>query len=153
MRYSALLCSLLFSACGQAQGSYPAEFSPYLEAFKGQAAKHGRLIPSDYLNSLDMSFGDPTESCGTEAVACCTVYENGFRQVIVDQKVYDDLSLTLRFELFFHELGHCLLNQMKHRDAKDDLGRPTSVMHAALFPGDFFQSRMSEYMDELFDFQ
>ncbi len=149
-----LALTLLTCACGQAQGSYPEEFTPYVVAFKEQAEAHGRHIPDDYLKGLDIHYGNATEACGAPSIGCCTVFHRGLRQVIVDQTLYSKLpSDSERTELFFHEFGHCLLDQMQHRDGKNVDREPASVMHSSLFAGDYFRTHFEDYMEELFDFQ
>lgn len=153
-----VLSVLILSACGQANSTpqgqgYPDELSPYLEAFKDEAAAHGRTIPANYLYGLTMSFGDAATYCGVQdSVGCCRAYANGSRVIVVDSKAYSKMTAPQRYEVLFHEFGHCFLDQMTHRDGLDVTGHPVSVLHSTMFDSTYFAVHINEYMGELFDF-
>lgn len=144
---------MLNSGCGQFyQGKgWPTSLNAYVYAFKAECDAHKRDIPDSYLTGLTVSFGDVEAACNATAIGCCrTFVGSNRRDVTISDNFWQKASDGYKYELIFHELGHCLLD-FEHRGVKDELtGYPTSVMTPMIFSGDYFQTHLNSYMDEFF---
>ncbi len=147
------LC-LYLSSCGPtpSRGGWANELSPYVEAFKAEATAHGRFISSETLGALTVTFGDVQAACSglPKVVGCCSQWTDGTRLITLDAKFWNNAPDSGKFELIYHELGHCLLNQA-HRGVMDvSTGFPTSIMYPSYFSGEYFAHHVNEYTRELF---
>lgn len=130
----------------------PAELQHYVDLFEQEAAKRGQDVTVDNLRVLYE--GDLVN--GTAAGTCTYPHT-------------DDPIPTVRFDttsvnwsnneysreiLFFHELGHCVLQRREHRDDLLPNGNFTSIMRstgAQVYGGPLNNFKRDYYLDELFD--
>ena len=130
----------------------PDIIQPYIEAFEFEAAQRGYNIKID---SLIVEFeGDLN---GGEAAGLCTISSN--RSVIPHIRL-DTTSLNWtnneyhREILVFHELGHCVLRRLEHRDDFLPNGNIASIMRSTgeqVYGGQLNDFKREYYLDELFD--
>lgn len=82
----------------------------------------------------------------------CYTYSDGYKEIKVNKKFWENYSTEQREVLIFHELGHCVFN-LDH-DNNHSLYCPASVMRSYLF-SDFeilycYIPNRSYYLDDLF---
>lgn len=127
-------------------------FDPYMTAFQAEAENHGKYIDSSNLYALSVEFGDAAGHSNNKfAIGCCNTYNDGSRTITIEQSWWYSESTNEgdRYELVFHELGHCLMDY-KHRSGKDAHGHPASIMNPQSFDGVWFQTHINDYMNEFF---
>lgn len=136
---------LLFSVllgCGPAQvNSYPsAEVEEYVNEFiqRGLATNndHYSFLEDSFIN---IDFEDESYFEGN-IVGVCDYDEE---KISLRKKYWDNITISERKELLFHELGHCWLHQ-DHR--------PNSIMSEYMLNTGEFHNNYHWYMDELFYF-
>ena len=115
-------------------------FTSYVESFESNGISIG---------GVSIGFG-PTAS---NIAGVCTRWNNGFREIAINQNYWSTASEDARWGLIFHELGHCVLNRehVSTKHAYKNLSVPDSLM----YPYNFFSSSYSElryyYNYELFN--
>jgi hypothetical protein len=159
---------LLLSACSGKETPepvyrVPGEVEPYIQKFTAEARLRGKDIA---INNLIVTFG-PTSSddvCG----ACLpgSADPDGQVRIVLSNNPYcwQELTLEEREELVFHELGHCVLGRIAHRNDRLPNGDYASLMNArgtGLYARCVYdigsandcdrRYRRQYYLDELFD--
>ena len=147
MKYLALLMLLLLVSCGHKRKVEAVGFESYLVGFQHNAALQGIDINID---DLTIGFDDnmTANSDNGLVVGLCKIYRDSNGSIVetpaitFDTQFWNETSDELRAVLFYHEMGHCVLDQ-DHRDND-------SIMQPTIFEGyyDFF----SYYNTELFRF-
>lgn len=115
------------------------EFKPYVEKFKE-------------LYSLNFHIRVEFEDLEKTYVGMCYYWDDGHREIGIDQDRWQRLSADEREVLIFHELGHCILN----RDHVEELGHvgkyenaPKSIMHPYIFSDPYYALNRQYYFNEL----
>lgn len=141
MGYVLLVLTIIISAnCG---GSSNKEFNikgfdVYYLAF---VLETGR--PTD---NLVITFGD-TSPGGPTAVGFCRM--GGYTpRVTIDKTFWDKSNEDMRYELIYHELGHCILGR-EHNNAVLVNHRPASIMNSHLFNPNIIKQNHDYYIREL----
>lgn len=134
------ILSALFYVCSymclanMEYGQVERPFRKHYDAFNRISGKKGYDIP---IRMVHKRFTHP-DVIG--AIAVC--YSDGYKGLIeVDAWYWNRMSEVSREQLIFHELGHCSLLEMDHRDMMVDfidLGRrcPISIMRSYIFSQD-----------------
>ena len=141
-----VLSALILSACGQQtqqSNQDPRSISgmdPVLAAYRDEfIAAKGRALDYD----IPMQFSTLTYPI----VGMCTRWSNGYRQLQIDPTYWASITVEMRVELVFHELGHCDLNR-GHTLVPANNTQPTSFMNPYTFW--YADSQLSSYVAELF---
>lgn len=135
--------------------SIPDEVLPFVEAFEEEAAKRGYTLAID---ELIVEYGTDLESSsGGEAIGQCFVpnTRNPIPRIVLDTASFAWKSNEYTRELvIFHELGHCILDRLEHRDSKLSNGNFASLMLTSsnsLYSPVLNTFKREYYLDELFD--
>ena len=145
-----LLLVLILLSCNKDEeleyGFVDGRLSPYFERFEQEASIRGvvtDLSPESIEAFIQNIFP------GTVA-GQCQRNDNRPSQIIIDETIWNESSDTEKEFLIFHELGHCILGR-PHLDSAHTDGRCTSIMHSVSgVCRNEYESRRSEYLDELF---
>lgn len=146
MKYT-IIYLLFLSACGKGitskdprtiSGINPA-IIPYVEKYISQKG-------SSLYYDIPIQFTKLSE----EIVGTCTVWSNGYRQIVISEEFWFDKATTEkeRIALLFHELGHCDLNR-DHVESRFPNGWPKSLMFPYVI--NYPDSMEKYYFDELFN--
>ncbi|MCI4666920.1 MAG: hypothetical protein MRZ79_02085 [Bacteroidia bacterium] len=135
--------------------SIPDEVLPFVESFEEEAAKRGVSLVID---ELIVEYGTELESSsGGEAIGQCFVpnSRNPIPRIVIDTASFawkqNEFSREL---LMFHELGHCILDRLDHRDDRLSNGNFASLMLTSsnnLYGPKLNNFKREYYIDELFD--
>lgn len=135
--------------------SIPEEVMPFIESFEEEAAKRGVSLVID---ELIVEYGTDLESSsGGEAIGQCFVpnTRNPIPRIILDTASFSWKQNEFTRELLiFHELGHCILDRLDHRDDKLSNGNFASLMLTSsnsLYGPKLNTFKREYYIDELFD--
>lgn len=150
MQYLAFLGFLALYGCGSSSpGHTPVvqvapELQPILDQFKADGASQGKsIVITDLVAEFVPSL--PGETMGQ----CITDSENLTSPTIqISQEDWDVLDTDGQKELFYHELGHCVLGRV-HRWNENN-GIPLSLMSPAFLGSTIFDSNKGQYLYELF---
>lgn len=127
-----------------------AQFTSFVEAFKDESASHGHAITDRQMKSLTVMLGDTAAACkDANAIGCCAEYDTGERDVTINGAYWDAVSDAGKYQVMFHELGHCLLGYA-HRGVLNSEAMPTSIMYPSEFDSNYFESHINDYMSEFF---
>ena len=145
---------LFLILCFCSRGPYfsnnvPPEFNQYLSEFKNEAEKrnHTLEIPKRFKIKLVNKLGDGSKGFCVDDNPMIIRIERGF---------WEQADQRQQKILFFHELGHCLLDR-KHDNAVLPNGEWKSLMRGGELPEgrdyyvNFLGFRKEYYLDELFD--
>jgi Putative phage metallopeptidase len=142
----------------------PQEVESYVDKFIEEAKMRGLEFKKQNL-ILEFSTTLPQDVCGQ----CSQVLENPTKyqrkiKIANNSRCWTSAKVQSRETLIFHELGHCLLGRIKHKDDYLPNGAPTSIMNSQnenpYSPCDYDISgngdcdktyRRKYYIDELFD--
>lgn len=139
---------LTLASCAPAtQMPITVDFQPYVEAFKTECAHHSREIPEERWNALTIVMGQPSNPDHTNAVGLCEVRSDTLK-VTISPIYWAWADEGRRYQLIFHELGHCLLGFTHRGDLSH--GAPTSIMYALAFDGNWFEAHLNHYLAEYF---
>ncbi len=120
--------------------------SPYFTMFELEAQQRGyspNLSP-DVIEAFIQNVY-PNSVAGQ-----CQRNDNRPSQIIIDEGVWNSSTDLEKEFLIFHELGHCILGR-SHLDSAHPDGRCISIMHSvAGVCRNEYETRRSEYLDELF---
>ncbi|MBX2841712.1 MAG: hypothetical protein KTR26_08065 [Flammeovirgaceae bacterium] len=138
-----LLCCLLSSgfillfliSCQEERATaiydVPEEFEPYVEKFKEEALKRGVVLE---INNLIVSFEDISDvefRCGL----CAQIPEDPTYQKRIkinpDVSCWGEFSGQSKEALMFHELGHCILGRLEHKNDTLPNGDFASIMNSS----------------------
>lgn len=90
-----------------AQYRVPAELEPYVQRFRDEAVKRGKVVATD---NLIIEFGQPSlnDACGE-----CVLEAGKTPRIVLTKNAicWQQVSPQERECLVFHELGHCLLKR------------------------------------------
>lgn len=135
--------------------SIPDEVLPYVQSFEEEAARRGIALSID---ELIVEYGTDLESSsGGEAIGQCYVpnNRNPIPRIVLDTASYSWKQNEYSRELvIFHELGHCILDRLDHRDDKLSNGNFASLMLTSsnnLYGPRLNTFKREYYIDELFD--
>ena len=115
----------------------PGELQEYVQEFE---AHLGRSI-----GDVPLGFADLDE----DKAGICTTYPSGHKEVEIDQKYWQEISYNQRFNLIFHELGHCVLN-LDHNMVLLDDNCPSSFMFDTIIGDNCLDLHLDEYIGEMF---
>ncbi|MEO0896185.1 MAG: hypothetical protein AAFY71_07305, partial [Bacteroidota bacterium] len=148
---------LWITACNQEPVevlSIPDNIAPYVDLFEEEAAKRGLSLT---INELIVEFGTDLESSsGDEAAGQCIISSNrnSIPRIVLDTTSFNwTNNLSHREILVFHELGHCVLDRLAHRDDQLNNGNFTSIMRSTgeqLYGAELNGFKRDYYLDELF---
>ncbi len=140
----------------------PAEIEPYIQTFLAEAKLRGKDLR---INNLIVEFGTPEhqEICG-ECLQTSGKPDRQKRIIISTQSsCWADITPRVREGLVFHELGHCILGRINHKDTHLPNGDFASLMNTndvTLYAPCVYELSGSNcdqsfkrpyYLDELFD--
>ena len=112
-------------------------FEPYVKLFEYHYGATNVSI--EFSNNLD-----------DETHGECNVYDDGSREILINEIEWWSLTELEQEQLILHELGHCLLER-DHNDKLDRYGHPISIMNSDAFIPDYvYNQKRSFYMKELF---
>lgn len=128
----------------------PKELLTWNAAFDKWASKYHLILN---MQKIEVRFGDidcPKDKMNGDycVVAYCRE-QMPFSQIVVDRKTWNESDAYDKEQVYFHEMGHCMLHR-DHKDNKDKDGNYTSVMHFSMIPSDMYKKRRLDYMKELF---
>lgn len=106
----------------------PADIEPYIKTFLAEAKLRGKEI---HLNNLILEFGTQgnEDICG-ECVQVPGKPDHQKRIIISNESIcWSDAAPLVREGLIFHELGHCILGRIHHKDAHLSNGDFASLMN------------------------
>jgi len=135
---ASLVVNVTFITFGELIGyaNNPA-FIPYEDQFKLEASKRGVYG----LRHAKIEFGKLSEA---KRVGECYVSggAHGRPHVMIDEKTWNNLRDSIREQLIFHELGHCLL-------LKDH--SPGGIMNPSLLDAKDYETNRDKLIDQLFE--
>ncbi len=133
----------------------PDEVMPFIESFEEEAALRGIPLTID---ELIVEFGTDLESnSGVDAAGQCIVSNrrNSIPRIVLDTTSFTwQNNESSREFLVFHELGHCILDRLQHRDDQLTNGNFASIMlttSTQLYGPKLNGFKREYYIDELFD--
>jgi hypothetical protein len=97
------------------------------------------------ITDLPITFTDMEDKI---AVAACFVYSNNKREIKVDLKYWNTLSHIKRFNLIWHELGHCHLD-FEHHDGLLPDNCPESMMNSFVINDACLRKHIEHYIINL----
>lgn len=146
MKYVLIPIALMLTACGQGFQTHSdprtivgvdPEFAPYVQSYTGYK---GRGLNYD----IPIQFADLQGN----TVGLCTRWSSGERQIQIDRDYWNNyLDDGEKYEVIFHELGHCDLNR-DHVSTTNN-GVPNSIMYPYVFS--LYSTTVANYMAELFN--
>ncbi len=144
MRTPIILTIGLLTSCAQQEGfrvakSLPNEIREYYSRFHEYYGIDPNYVSVEFVD--DVKGDDGTCS----AVATCTAYPSGLREIVIEKPYWDELGDYGKEELIFHELGHCAFDRGHDESVRDD-GCYASIMNPYVF-GDTLC--YSDHRDEL----
>jgi len=94
------------------------------------------------------------EELDDETVGLCAIYSDGYREIEIDREYWDDAEESVRDELIFHELGHCILD-LDHDETLINKGNYYQIPNSIMYPFTFgytsyYKEFIEEYHQELF---
>lgn len=141
------LAALILGGCG----SNPHHFDVTgFETYYNNFAVAGN-VQCDNLIIKFGTLGDPGPVAGSEIVGECITQENATPVVVIDQLYWSQASDSVREELIWHELGHCLLHRVHRMDVLSN-NEPASIMNPMLFDPYAIQNNYQYYKTELFGY-
>jgi hypothetical protein len=143
MRVVVTLSVLALLGCGQAFSVDPRtisgvdeEFVPYVDAY---LRFKGRRMSYD----IPIRFAD----LENDKAGKCTIWSSGHRQIQIDSYLWHNvLDEGAKYQLVFHELGHCDLNRGHVNSTTNNI--PDSIMYPYVFS--LNDSNIDFYVRELF---
>lgn len=141
---------LMMSACGQKKAEVVerydvlSEFQEYIDEYERVASEEGR--PTTITN-LVATYG-ATPSLNHTAI--CEVTEGQPPKIIVNQTVWNTLSVHGRKVVLFHELGHCNLRRVHKNSLISGTSVPESLMYMYRVGDNTYLSNQEHYHQELF---
>lgn len=124
MRYLILIILAVTSGCGKATINIEDDLVAYYNSFIRDAKAEGFDFTSF---PITIEFGDTS---GTIAAVCSR--SNSVPKITVRRTFWDNVNDSMKKELIFHELGHCILNR-GHDSTFQQSGGPTSIMFPNVF--------------------
>lgn len=119
-----------------------------------------KLYVKNFEDSFGRSIGDVSIGFGalpSDRAGICTKFDDGFRQVTINPTIWGEIDDFARFNLIFHELGHCVLDR-KHDDTMIEHSTGTgkkTVPKSFMYPNLFFKESISNledyYVGEMFN--
>jgi hypothetical protein len=132
---------LSLAACGRTE--VDPEFADYITAFEQDSVRYN----NEQKISYDVKFGD-TKGQGAK----CT-HSPIHKEVLVNQKNWDQLDKLSRLMLLYHEFGHCSLGRSHNNEMRVDqtvYTIPRSIMNQHPVTGLEYQQHEDDYLKELF---
>jgi hypothetical protein len=127
-----VLLSLFLTACGR--GNIHIAVRPYYDKFYEEASKRG-IYPDEVQN---IHFGDANAECEGDRVAGCAIVNVfGGPTIVIDTKVWGEITEGEREILVFHELGHAVLNKGHSETTHTFLDAPS--LEQACFLTDYIE--------------
>lgn len=134
MKKLLVFCVLIVFACKETVEPVTTEYTiepklqKYVDSFFKEAESRGKVIAKENL-IVRINNGELFEICGT----CSLNEKNPAVQRVVEIKTgtyscWDGMFENDREALIFHELGHCLLGRIKHKNDLFGDGTPKSIM-------------------------
>lgn len=161
MKNLLILSLLAISGCGdkfqiEARGTIDPEFIPFVQQFINEAESLGQTSQLYKINSVNIIFDD---SVKLPELGRCTVRLNSLT-IRMNKSAWYSASIESKELRIFHEMGHCILGIMGHRDATILLGDyngglfhtngPASLMNTYEMPAAFYSGNRQYYVQELF---
>lgn len=85
---------------------------------------------------------------GESTLGVCTIFHGMNKEIFINVKSWQYLSIQEREQLIYHELGHCALDR-PHDETILENGMPKSFMYPMMFP--YSKTLRSYYLNELFN--
>jgi|GEM_PF-1439353 len=129
------------------------EFQPFIERFRQEAAIRNVDV-SEKLENISIIFGDIEES----GISGTCFFHSELKDLILIDSNWWNLRLDFeeREHLIFHELGHCALEILEHRDDETDCNECLSYMrtNSDLCSANYYAPKWrAYYLDELFEIE
>jgi hypothetical protein len=145
------LTGVLVSACGSTTNlpspviQIEAQFQPYVNQFiqASSTVNKPTIITSLIVQMV------PTLDNDQEAgvVGECTT-SNGYPTINIGENYWDTVGEDSRQQLFFHELGHCVLGRVHRPDLNN--GEDLSIMNPYVMDSAIYEANINQYFYELF---
>lgn len=150
---------IVLAGCGKFQPAEPApgidpRLVEYVDRFEDVARDY---YGQDYdLPEMDIDIGDTSgvipSRPGFVTVGWCKVGGGKRPRIMISQSHWIFYNDWEKEQLMFHELGHCALGRMMHRDTETPLRIPVSIMNTVMFDYRIYRDNWQYYMDELFEY-
>lgn len=154
--YTILLFSLFVGSCSKIEPCLVnyGVFNEYMWRFITYAAKNGRQLDSIELN---IYFTDDLKSDGKlQTIGKCDYNRiTGVNTVWIKRDYWESSDEDIKELLLFHELGHCILNQVGHRNEINFINgdfRAISLMNSKIISKDYPNNK-DYYLQELFSYK
>lgn len=137
---------LLFVGCSAFKRKYDNTkfFKPYIDEFV--ELSKGKVTSND-IEGLTIGFDDPIVR-KTRAVGICYIV---MKHINIDKTYWDNHEEIEKKALIFHEMGHCVCYQLRHRNKVIKYGCPSSIMNSRTIPDVCLIFFWNYYIKELFD--
>lgn len=123
-------------------------FQPYVLRFEAQSALVGAPVT---VNNLIIKFANDVVR---PQVAFCASGNDTVPEIHVDAAYWNSCNDTMREQLLFHEMGHCVLF-LQHTSVieatTNGKALPESIMNPYLFNNGVYMVNHAEYIKQLFD--
>ncbi len=103
---------------------------PFIENFIKEAAERGLVIPKENLIAISTKVDLADKVCGLCTQTRGNTQKQRTVQINTNEKCWQDQPSQNREALVFHELGHCLLGRINHKNDLFADGSPKSIMVA-----------------------
>lgn len=125
-------------------------FNPYVNLFESKMLNYSSRSPRHH---VPINFGDTTIKDGEAKLGLCLLYSGGQREIIVNKTWWNSAPEARKEALIFHELGHCQLERVGHRDARlshEGRSYSLSLMNTYLPSESEYRLLKEGYLKELF---
>ncbi|MGZ3857479.1 MAG: hypothetical protein ACXVKO_14575 [Bacteriovorax sp.] len=145
-----ILLVFLVSGCGAKILELDPQFSSYFETFMRKAQEQNYPLVESNVNLIIKS-KDSISSSKDVVGTCIQQNQNGIPEIDIKSDFWNQLPDRGKEEVLFHELGHCVLKRINHRDDVDSSGSPLSIMNTYFFSSDVYVDNYNQYIFELFN--
>jgi hypothetical protein len=118
---------------------------------KSFVAEYNKRVDDKKIDTdIIVQFSDDLSRFGASVIGLCHRSYNSSPEVYILRSYFNDHEASLKEELVFHELGHCLLGR-PHKNDVDSDGIPLSLMYPYILGEETYNTNSREYyLSELF---
>lgn len=146
MKFATITLALVTLGCGNNAASKEFNIKGF-EKYYNNFSSVGN-VKTDNLVIKFHTLGQPGAAPNTHIMGLC-ISEAGVPTILVDPRDWIGFTEGQRYELIWHELGHCVLGRL-HNDAKLLDGNPASIMNSQAVDPKIISNNALYYRDELF---
>ncbi len=140
MRIRILVLALLATGCNTLK------VDPSLQEY---ITRFEKASPGMTIVDLEAGFGDLSKD--KYAGVCYSGGLGDTPTVVIDTQFWAKADDTLREQVVFHELGHCILQRIHVAGSRaDNIDAPVSLMHSGVFSEAVYVKYRADYIKELF---